>query len=71
MSSVVAPSEHGLFDLLGDDGADFAEVFADRLDLQRHPHQELQVGFHVTEYQCATEWSGFARLACNPWPTKW
>ena len=42
-----APSQHGLFDLLGDHRPDLAEVFPDRFDLERHPHQELKVGLHV------------------------
>src|SRR5688572_6482520 len=38
-------AEHCLFDLLGDDGADFTKVVPDLLDLLRRTHQEFQVTF--------------------------
>ena len=43
----VAPTEHGLLDIIGQHRAVAAQVFPDRLDLLRHPHQELQVGVQV------------------------
>src|SRR5262245_48874149 len=42
-----APPEHRLFDLLGNDWPSFAEVFTDRFNLKRYPHQKFEVGFHV------------------------
>jgi hypothetical protein len=39
-----ALAEHGLLHLLGDDGADFAQVFADLLDLLGGAVEEFQVG---------------------------
>ncbi len=43
----VATTEHGLLDIVGQHRAVAAQVFPDRLDLLRHPHQELQVGVQV------------------------
>jgi hypothetical protein len=37
----------GFLDLLGDDRADFAEVFTDGLDLERGAEQKFQITFEV------------------------
>ncbi len=43
----MAGSEHGLLDLPRDDRTDFAQVFADRVHLQRCPQQKLKIAFEV------------------------
>src|SRR5207245_5918167 len=40
-----ASTEHRFLDLLGDDRPHGAEVISDLLDLERGPHQELEVPF--------------------------
>ena len=42
-----APAQHGLFNLACDDRSDFAEIFANRFDLQRCAQEELQIAFQV------------------------
>ena len=42
-----AAAEHGVGNLVGDDGADLVEVFPDGLDLADGPHQEFEVGFEI------------------------
>jgi len=43
-----ATAEHGLLDLLGDDGADFPEIFPDGLNLQRGAEEKFQVALKIT-----------------------
>lgn len=42
-----AVPEHGFFDLLGNDGAYFPQVFAGLLDFLGHAGQELEVAFQL------------------------
>ena len=45
----VAAAQHGFLDLAGDDGADFAEVFADGFHLEGGTHEEFQIAFQVAD----------------------
>ena len=49
VSRLRAPAQHGLFDLAGDDRADFAQIFADGFDLERGAHEEFQIAFQVAD----------------------
>lgn len=44
---LAAVAEHGFFDLMCDDRADFTEVLADGLDLEGGAGEELEVGFEL------------------------